>query len=174
MFKKLLLGAALAFAAQTAQASLVGDSFSFNLQEDGAPTALINAMPTVGSGPEIFSVDINSGLFLADISDDLLTLVMAEFVPIGATTWSFTGLDYSDGSVISGFTLLNGSSPVGTGFGSDFLTVNIGDISAPGIWVFNIATEPGTPPSVIPLPAGGALLIAGLGSLILLRRRARG
>lgn len=174
---------ALALSATASMAaSFVGDTAQFTFSAAGFGTLLNTSavisepgveasysLPTGGvySQTAVFSFDMSA-------SSAVVTYDLTGFSGVGdTTTWTVTGLQTDDGSLIAGLTLTSGISAnlLSTSFTDDTLTFNFADFAAtPTVqsFVFDISTA-----SDVPLPAALPLAMIGIGALgaVGLRRR---
>ena len=175
MFKKALasasFGVLLAGAAQAASLPAVDATCG--------PTGALNPIEFLNQDitPDIeFTVDAGSfdDTFTLDIGVDGSVSIDFNFVGLSsvgaATTWTVSGF----GGALTNFESDSGNPTgvLGTGFDGDGFFVNFADISTaapPETISFNFQLTAET--ATVPLPAGGALLLAGLGALAFARKR---
>ena len=98
--------------------------------------------------------------------------------PDGGNFISFEDLDFDDGSVVSGVTVLSsfGDFDISdVSFGDDFVRFDVGGLSpmANDSIVLGLSTSGGQTISPIPIPAGLPILLSGMVTLGYLKRRTK-
>jgi hypothetical protein len=167
---------ALALSATASMAaSFVGDTAQFAFSAAGFG-ALLNTSAVISEPGVEASYSLETAVFSFDMSASsaVVTYDLTGFSGVGdTTTWTATGLQTDDGSLIAGLTLTSGISAnlLSTSFTGDTLTFNFADFaSTPTVqsFVFDISTA-----SDVPLPAALPLAMIGIGALgaVGLRRR---
>jgi hypothetical protein len=174
--RKLIAAAALAtvalFAApgQQAQAATLAGSQTAVIGLDYTFNTTVPTPTSVPIGPVTYSFD-----FLPATTGNAVLTASFAFVQFsGALSGAF--LQWSDGvttiteNLVSGTGILSRAVPLALGGPKQTLTIGFNNPTGETLVLGVVDVTPGAV-SAIPLPASGLLLLAGLGAVVLLRRR---
>ncbi len=165
-FKLLAASAALATLATVSQAAtLTGDEVTLTIADIG-----FSESTTVGAG-----FDFNVGSVTWDLDagangDELIVDTSGSFPFFAATSFELTGLDFSGGELLVGFSdVFSQMANTVVTFTTDSLLVTFTDGPVADGVTFSGTFD--TAPSAVPLPAGLPMIASGLALLGFLGRR---
>ncbi|MFD1696442.1 VPLPA-CTERM sorting domain-containing protein [Roseibium aestuarii] len=157
--------------------TLLNDIVAINLKADANYGSFVK---TVGAGAEAtyfsaLSVDMNAGaggdLLQISSTRSASSIDETNLFPV---VWTFSLLNFSDGSVLSGFEVITSAfSDLVVDFGPDWLTLSYADATVPEGTLISgrFITTPVT--QAIPLPAPALLVLTGIAGLAAVGRRKR-
>jgi len=162
-------------------ATLIGDDVTISGLFPDLNTVNRSGIVTVNAG-NLDRVTFGGGSFahadalqVSFIAPNVTTFGTGSTGPDGGNFIRFDGLDFDDGSILSGVSLdstFGGIVLADIDFGDDFVQFNVSGISpmAGDSIVVGLQTS-AVPMSAVPLPAGGLLMLSGLAGFAAFNRR---
>ncbi|WP_425041201.1 VPLPA-CTERM sorting domain-containing protein [Primorskyibacter sp. S187A] len=176
-YSAILATAILALGTAASASTLSGDSVTREVTNNGSIIVPVTSF-TVGAGVDFTDANINIDMNAGAMGDQLeITVAPGNYGGMystsGTTVLTFGDLDFTDGSSLIGFDVIDdgpldfvASIVDGSTLALTFDEAPItGGTFALGTYVTDIVTAP------VPLPAGGLLLLTGLGAFAVSRRK---
>ena len=166
-FKTLAVSAVVAAAAATAShaATLTGDEVTLTIADIG-----FSESTTVGAGVDFVVGSVSWDLDAGADGNELIVDTDGTFAGFGATSFELTGLDFSGGEILVGFSdIFSQMADTVVTFTADSLLVTFIDGPVDDGVTFSGVFD--TRPTAVPLPAGLPMIASGLALLGFLGRR---